>query len=229
MRQGFHVGGVDREHRVEQMREANALRFRHQAEQRAVAVEAPGAALFGDFQTRFFFAKHQLVGDLARGCLIRQLDCGGADPLHMDDGNERVRNDAADRSAGEELFQCCHPLARVGVRGSLILSPGQYRRPSGAADGKPDARRGHCRERASLGDAADRSRNRRAAGHLPSFGKSQVLEYQEGRVGAGDGNRTHASSLGSCSSAIELHPRTSGLRQARGPARGGMILQHFAR
>src|SRR5690606_23303400 len=25
--------------------------------------------------------------------------------------------------------------------------------------------------------------------------------------GAGDGNRTHASSLGSCSSTIELHPR----------------------
>jgi hypothetical protein len=39
-------------------------------------------------------------------------------------------------------------------------------------------------------------------------------DWREGRgwggardSGAGDGNRTHASSLGSCSSAIELHPR----------------------
>src|SRR5690606_16078787 len=29
------------------------------------------------------------------------------------------------------------------------------------------------------------------------------------RIGAGDGNRTHASSLGSCSSTIELHPRSA--------------------
>jgi hypothetical protein len=33
------------------------------------------------------------------------------------------------------------------------------------------------------------------------------------KSGAGDGNRTHASSLGSCSSTIELHPRSAGMIQ----------------
>ena len=35
--------------------------------------------------------------------------------------------------------------------------------------------------------------------------------------GAGDGNRTHVSSLGSCSSTIELHPRGSrDIKESRG-------------
>jgi hypothetical protein len=33
-----------------------------------------------------------------------------------------------------------------------------------------------------------------------------VINQILGRFGAGDGNRTHVSSLGSCSSTIELHP-----------------------
>jgi hypothetical protein len=32
---------VDREHRIEQMREADAVRLRDEAEERAIAVEAP--------------------------------------------------------------------------------------------------------------------------------------------------------------------------------------------
>jgi hypothetical protein len=36
--------------------------------------------------------------------------------------------------------------------------------------------------------------------------------------GAGDGNRTHASSLGSCSSTIELHPRADGAILTTGSA-----------
>ena len=42
------------------------------------------------------------------------------------------------------------------------------------------------------------------------------------RSGAGDGNRTHASSLGSCSSTIELHPRSAG-SLCRGPAAGNAV------
>src|SRR5687768_18502091 len=35
----------------------------------------------------------------------------------------------------------------------------------------------------------------------------QEIRFAGVGYGAGDGNRTHASSLGSCSSTIELHPR----------------------
>jgi hypothetical protein len=36
-----------------------------------------------------------------------------------------------------------------------------------------------------------------------------VFRYYLGADGAGDGNRTHVSSLGSCSSTIELHPHSN--------------------
>src|ERR1700693_2707674 len=46
--------------------------------------------------------------------------------------------------------------------------------------------------------------------HVVFLGKRRrTLAGVEGESGAGDGNRTHVSSLGSCSSTIELHPRKS--------------------
>ncbi len=41
--------------------------------------------------------------------------------------------------------------------------------------------------------------------------------------GAGDGNRTHASSLGSYSSTIELHPRYAQCLNRRGEYTGGIL------
>ena len=51
---------------------------------------------------------------------------------------------------------------------------------------------------------------RRSLRDRPSYGRD---------VGAGDGNRTHVSSLGSCSSTIELHPRRVSILFAFSPAR----------
>jgi hypothetical protein len=48
VRQRIDDRGVHRQHRVEQVREADALGLGNQAEQRAVAVEAPGPALLDD-------------------------------------------------------------------------------------------------------------------------------------------------------------------------------------
>jgi hypothetical protein len=48
MRERIYEGGVDREHWVEEMREANSIRFRHQSEERTIAVEAPRSAGFRD-------------------------------------------------------------------------------------------------------------------------------------------------------------------------------------
>ena len=47
------------------------MRFGHQPEQMAVAVEAPGAALLNDGEARFVVAIQQLVGDPAGRVLGR--------------------------------------------------------------------------------------------------------------------------------------------------------------
>ena len=65
VRQRLDERGVDRQHRVEEVREADALRLGDEAEERAVAVEAPGPALLDDLEARLVVAVEQLVGDPA--------------------------------------------------------------------------------------------------------------------------------------------------------------------
>ena len=60
-----------REHRVEQMRETDAMRLRNEAEQMPVAVEAPGAAVLHDLKARLVMTIKQLVGDAAGRVLCR--------------------------------------------------------------------------------------------------------------------------------------------------------------
>ena len=52
VRQRLDQRGVDGQHRIEQVRQADAMRLGDEAEQRAVAVEAPGPALLHDFEAR---------------------------------------------------------------------------------------------------------------------------------------------------------------------------------
>lgn len=120
VRQRVHVGGVDREHGVEQVREADPVGFGDEAEERTVAVEAPGTALLDDLEARFVVPIEELVGDLARGRLVGQLDRVGAEPLGLDDGDERIRDQAADCGPGRDLLQRCD---------SLLLRPGPKERP----------------------------------------------------------------------------------------------------
>jgi hypothetical protein len=47
---GLDQRGVDRQHRIEQVGQPDAVRLGDQPEQRAVAVEAPGPALLDDLQ-----------------------------------------------------------------------------------------------------------------------------------------------------------------------------------
>ena len=100
VRQRLDERGVDREHRVEEVRQADAVRLGDEAEERAVAVEAPGPALLDDLEARLVVAVEQLVRDLAGGVLVGQLERLGAEPLDADDGDQRVREDAADGGAG---------------------------------------------------------------------------------------------------------------------------------
>ena len=65
VRQRVDDRGVDGQHGIEQVREADAVRLGDEAEQRAVAVEAPGPALLDDLEAGLVVAVEQLVGDLA--------------------------------------------------------------------------------------------------------------------------------------------------------------------
>ena len=91
VRQRLDQRGVDGQHRIEQVGQADALGLGDQAEERAVAVEAPGPALLDDLQARLVVAVEQLVGHLAGRRLVGQLERLGAEPLHADDGDERSR------------------------------------------------------------------------------------------------------------------------------------------
>ena len=73
VRQRLDHRGVHGEHGVEEMREADALGLGDQAEEGAVAVEAPRPADFDDLQLGLVVTVQKLVGDLAGGCLVGQL------------------------------------------------------------------------------------------------------------------------------------------------------------
>ena len=60
-------GSVHGEHRIEEVREADAVRFGDEPVRGAVAVEAPRAPLLHDFEARFVVAVEDLLGDPAGG------------------------------------------------------------------------------------------------------------------------------------------------------------------
>ena len=108
VRQRLDVGGMDGQQRVEEVGQADALRLGHQAEEGAVAVKAPGAALLDEFQARFVMAEEQLVGRLAGRRFVGKLQGFGAVPLHVDDRDEAVGQDATEGGIGLEIFEADH-------------------------------------------------------------------------------------------------------------------------
>src|SRR5712692_4977016 len=86
------------------------MRFRDEAEQMPVAVEAPGPAVLHDLEARLVMAIEQLVGDAAGRRLIGQLQSLGAKPLYADDRDDLVRQNASDGGGGLEVFEAGHGL-----------------------------------------------------------------------------------------------------------------------
>ena len=100
--------GVDRQDRVEEMRQPDAVRFGDEAEECAVTVETPGATLFDDFDPGLVVPVEEPVGDSSGGVLVGELQGGGAEPLDADDGHQGVGEDAPDRRVGCEGLECAH-------------------------------------------------------------------------------------------------------------------------
>ena len=121
VRQRLDHRGVHGKHGVEQMREADALCLGDQAEQCTVAVEAPRPADLDDLQLRLVVTVQKLVGDLAGGRLVGQLERFGAEPLHTDDHREALGENAAYRGVGLEIFEL-HAFPAIFVA-ALMTDP----------------------------------------------------------------------------------------------------------
>src|SRR5439155_12778038 len=72
------------------------------------AVEAPGAAVLDDLEAVLVVPVEQLVGDLARGRLVGQLERLGTVPLDAHDRHEAIRQDTPDRRVGLEILERYH-------------------------------------------------------------------------------------------------------------------------
>jgi hypothetical protein len=59
----------------------------------------------------------QFVGHLADGRLVGELERLGAEPLHADHDNDRVRDDAPHGGIGLELFELDHAARSTAVSG----------------------------------------------------------------------------------------------------------------
>ncbi len=123
VRQRIDHGGVHRQHRVEEMGQADAVGLGDQAEEGAVAVETPGPALLDDLQAGLVVAVEQLVGDLAGRGLVGQLQGLGAEPLDADHGDQGIGEDAADGGVGLELFELHGREGRVLVPDLCVSLP----------------------------------------------------------------------------------------------------------
>jgi len=89
--------------------------FGDEAEERTVAVKAPGTALLDDLEPRLVVPVEELVGDLPGGRLVGQLDRVGAEPGGGNDGDGGIGKEAADDGSWSQLLQRCDaapPLSR---------------------------------------------------------------------------------------------------------------------
>lgn len=118
MRQRIDDGGVDRQHRIEQVGEANALGLGDEAEESAIAVEAPGPALLDKVEAGLIVAIEQLVGYLARRRLVGELERLGAEPLDADHGNQGIGQDPTNGGIRLEVFKLSHLWVPSGSSGN---------------------------------------------------------------------------------------------------------------
>ena len=114
---------MHREHRVEEMRKTYALSLRYQAEECAIAIEAPWPALLDQFQARLIVAIDQLVSDLAGGGLVGQLQCLRAEPLDVDHRHQCIGHNAAYGSVGLELFEFQHAVFTIFCSKNKVVIP----------------------------------------------------------------------------------------------------------
>jgi hypothetical protein len=96
------------EHRIEEISKADAVSLGNQSEKCTIAVKTPWAPLLHEIQARLVASIEQLVGHPAGGRLVGELKSLGAKPLHTDNRNEAVWEEASYRCIGLKVFESNH-------------------------------------------------------------------------------------------------------------------------
>ena len=104
VRQRIDERRVDGQQRVKQVGEPDSVRFGQQAEQCAVAVEAPRPACLRDFERRLAVAIKQLVAETTGRVLVRDFDGDSAKPFNVEDRSQTLGQNATDRTATGNIF-----------------------------------------------------------------------------------------------------------------------------
>ena len=91
-------------HWIEEVGESDAMCFGYEAEEGAVAIEAPGAALFDEGESRFVVAIEDFFGHLAGWAPVDQREGVGSMPLHAYDRNRGIGKDTADGCTWLKFF-----------------------------------------------------------------------------------------------------------------------------
>lgn len=81
MRQWLDDRGVHGEHRIEQVRQADAVRLRHQAEPMPVAIEAPWSAVARNLATRLAMRYSNSLASLLAGSSLVARMAGASQDL----------------------------------------------------------------------------------------------------------------------------------------------------
>jgi hypothetical protein len=119
---------MDSENTIEEMGQANAMRFGHEPELMPVPIETPGSPLGDDLDAWLVISIKQLVRDLATGVLIGKLESLRSEPLHIDNRDKTIRENSLHSSVRLKLFELSHPVPRfliyaTGITGVIVGSP----------------------------------------------------------------------------------------------------------
>jgi hypothetical protein len=90
------------------MREVDPVRLGNQAEELAVAIEAPRPTGLADFQGGLAIPVKEHDIGFAGGVLVGELDCSRAVPLDVNYRDQAIGQDSLDGGAAGEIFELCH-------------------------------------------------------------------------------------------------------------------------
>ena len=82
---------MDRENRIEQMCQSDAMCLGDQPKEGTVAIETPGTAQLHNFEPRLVVPVKKLVPKTAGGVFIGEFEGFRAVPLHRDNSGELIR------------------------------------------------------------------------------------------------------------------------------------------
>ncbi len=108
VRQRFDVGGMNRHHRIEQMRQIDPISFGSELEFLSGCIECPRATGFGQRQIGFVGTEEHALQQLAVRGLEIDGECVVADRFRSDDANNVPRLNTGDGRVFLDIFEFKH-------------------------------------------------------------------------------------------------------------------------